>query len=77
MQASHGIYPHRPFYDEGPLGDNWSYIDTKTLCIVHFRPTDKTKLPRTEAVIVAGPFPTLDAAKAAYVVMYGSAPHGG
>jgi len=74
LTASHGIYPFRPYYDEGPLGDNWCYLDTHTLCIMSFRPEGEERAPRTKGVIVSGPFPTLEAAKAAYVVLFGSGP---
>jgi hypothetical protein len=78
LTGHHGVYVFRDgAYDEGPLGDNWSYIDINTLCIVDYRPEGNGGEPRDEPVVLAGPFPTLDVAKAAYLVMYGSVSHGG
>ena len=70
--GSHGIYLYREDYDESPNGDNWSYIDPKTLCIIDYRPdnSDTAKM-REVGKHVAGPFPTLDAAKVAFMLIYG------
>ena len=72
-EGAHGVYLERDNdYDEGPGGDNWSYIDRDTLCVVDYRPVNKYATPRKEPIIVAGPFPTMDAAKVAFRVIYGS-----
>ena len=70
-EGAHGIYYYRIEYDEGPDGDNWSYIDQKTLCILDYRPETPLANPPDEGRLVAGPFPTLEAAKAAFVLLYG------
>jgi len=79
LASAHGIYYARESYDEGPDGDNWTYIDPKTLCIVDYRPEkvgpDKVGVPLDRGHHLAGPFPTLDAAKAAYIVMFGRYVH--
>lgn len=74
-EGAHGVYLERDNnYDEGPGGDNWSYIDRKTLCVVDYRPKepDQSRVPSHVPAIVAGPFPTLNAAKVAFRVIYGS-----
>jgi len=76
LESAHGIYYARESYDEGPDGDNWCYIDTKALTILSYRPKeDGTGTPLHQGLLLAGPFPTLDAAKAAYIVMFGRYVH--
>jgi hypothetical protein len=70
--GAHGVYLYRAWYDEGPNGDNWSYINLKTLCIVDHRPVRESYRIAETPAHIAGPFPDLDAAKAAYLLIYGS-----
>jgi hypothetical protein len=70
-EGTAGIFLTRGHYDDGPNGDNWSYIDRKTLCIVDYRPEKPDEGLCEKPIVLAGPFPSLDAAKAAFLVMYG------
>jgi hypothetical protein len=70
-EGAHGVYLQRNGrYDDGPGGDNWAYIDQRILCIINYCPEGGGE-PTEDPVIVAGPFPTLKAAKAAFLVIYG------
>jgi hypothetical protein len=72
MEGVHGIYLQRDDgYDNGPNGDNWSYIDTKTMRIMDYRPLNTEQHINMVGAVVAGPFRTLNAAKAAFVLIYG------
>jgi hypothetical protein len=70
--GAHGIYLFRNWYDEGPNGDNWSYINPVSLCIVDHRPVGEFDRIAETPAHIAGPFETLDAAKTAYLLIYGS-----
>jgi hypothetical protein len=41
------------------------------LCIVDYRPEKPDEGLCEKPIVLAGPFPSLDAAKAAFLVMYG------
>jgi len=69
--GSHGVYYPREHYDDGPGGDNWAYIQRETMCIVDYRPELHHGRMPDKPIIIAGPFPTMQAAKAAFLVIYG------
>jgi hypothetical protein len=71
INHANGIYIYRAGdYGEGPDGDNWSYI-AKDLSIRDFRPVEQGGTDEVDGKLIAGPFPTLEAAKAAYILIYG------
>jgi hypothetical protein len=57
--SAHGAFLKRTDYEGA---DRFVFIDLRTNTIVDHRDTQ---------VVVAGPFPNLDAAKAAFIVIYG------
>ena len=71
MDGQYGTYLWRVTHDLGPNGDNWSYIDRETLCIVDYRPEHGRGKSSTVGAHIAGPFPTMEAAKAAFLLLYG------
>ena len=75
-EGAHGIYFWRSWYDESDNGDNWSYIDPRTCCIVNYVPESSDSVgPRATPLHVVGPFPNVEAAKAAFLVIYGTNTH--
>jgi hypothetical protein len=69
-ESAYGLYLHREDYDLGPDGDNWSYIDLNTLTIVSYR-AENGRDSLDKPFVVAGPFPSAKAVKAAWMVLYG------
>jgi len=74
-EGAHGIYFWRTWYDPSDYGDNWSYIDPRTCCIVNYAPEGEGNMPRVNPQHVAGPFPNVEAAKAAFLIIYGTNTH--
>ena len=66
-----GIFLMRTNKDNMYVSDAFCYIHPRTLCILDFSHTADVPVRDRKPVIIAGPFPTLEAAKAAFVLLYG------
>ena len=65
--SAHGVFLKRKEYRGA---DQYVFIDLKANTIMDHS-SAITADPQSEPTVVAGPFPNLDAAKAAYIVIYG------